>query len=124
MLAVVLAISAKLVVNLKLGLRNISKRIKSLIFLSIYTPRQHALTHIILFVLKQSIKLTLHSTQKLKKFYILIGASLKRTTKSFSSHPFTIVPVLPCSFLSFLFCASLSSIIFIVSDTYRHHLLS
>ena len=51
-LAVVLAILAKLVVILKLGLRSISKRITSLIFLNIYTPPQHALTHIILFVLK------------------------------------------------------------------------
>ena len=51
-LAVVLAILAKLVIILKLGLRNISKRITSPIFLNIYTPPQHALTHIILFVLK------------------------------------------------------------------------
>ena len=45
MLAVVLAILAKLVVILKLGLRSISKRITSLIFLNIYTPLKHALTH-------------------------------------------------------------------------------
>ena len=45
MLAVVLAILAKLVVILKLGLRNISKRMTSLIFLNIYTPPQHALNH-------------------------------------------------------------------------------
>ena len=37
---------------LKLGLRSISKRITSLIFLNICTPPQHVLTHIILFVLK------------------------------------------------------------------------
>ena len=43
MLAAVLAILVKLVVILKLGLRNISKRITSLIFLNIYTPLQHAL---------------------------------------------------------------------------------
>ena len=42
----------KLVVILKLGLRSISKRITSLIFLNIYIPPQHALTHIILFVSK------------------------------------------------------------------------
>ena len=48
MLAVVLAILAKLAIILRLGLRNISKRITSLIFLNIYDPRQHALTHIIL----------------------------------------------------------------------------
>ena len=39
-LAVVLAILVKLVVILKLGLRSISKRITSLIFLNIYTPTQ------------------------------------------------------------------------------------
>ena len=49
-LAAALAILPKLVVILKLGLRSISKRILSLIFLNIYTPLQHALTHIILFV--------------------------------------------------------------------------
>ena len=41
---VVLAILAKLVI-LKLGLRNISKRITSLIFLNNCTPPQHALTY-------------------------------------------------------------------------------
>ena len=50
--ALVLGILAKLVVILKLGLRNISKRIISLMFLNIYTPPQHALTHKILFPLK------------------------------------------------------------------------
>ena len=45
MLAVVLAILAKLVINLRLGLRMISRRITSLISLNIYTPPQHALTH-------------------------------------------------------------------------------
>ena len=51
-LAAVLVILAKLVVILKLGLRNISRRITSPIFLNIYTPPQHALTHVILIVLK------------------------------------------------------------------------
>ena len=45
MLAVVLASLAKLFVILKLGLRSIPKRITSLIFVNIYTPPQHALTH-------------------------------------------------------------------------------
>ena len=45
MLTVVLAILVKLIVILKLRLRNISKTITSLIFLNIYTPRQHILTH-------------------------------------------------------------------------------
>ena len=44
MLAVILAILAKLAVILKLGLRIISERIAILIFSSIYTPPQHALT--------------------------------------------------------------------------------
>ena len=48
MLAVVLAILSKLVVISKLGLRSISKGIASRIFLNIYTPPQHASTHIIL----------------------------------------------------------------------------
>ena len=51
-LAVVLDILAELVVILKLGLRSISKRIISLIFLNIYTAPPHALTLIILFGLK------------------------------------------------------------------------
>ena len=50
--SIVLAILAKLVVILKLGLRNISERMTSLLFLCIYTPLQHVLTHIILFPLK------------------------------------------------------------------------
>ena len=37
---------------------------------------QYALTHIIPFVLKQMKKLTLNSTWKLKKFYILFGENL------------------------------------------------
>ena len=44
--------TVKYVDDLKLGLRNISKRITSLIFLNIYTPPQHDLTHKILFPLK------------------------------------------------------------------------
>ena len=92
MLAVVLATLAKLAVILKLGLRSISKKITSLIFLNIYTLPKHDLTHIILFVLK-----------------------------SFSSHRFTIasVPLAPyclCLFFFFFyFCISLSSIVFIIS---------
>ena len=40
MLAVVLAILAKITVIIKLGLRKISKRITSIIFLNTYTPPQ------------------------------------------------------------------------------------
>ena len=42
----------KLVVISKLELRSMSKRITSLIFLNIYTPLQHLLIHLVLFVLK------------------------------------------------------------------------
>ena len=62
LLAVVLAALAKLVVIVKLGLRSMPKRIASLIFLNIYTPLKHALAHLILFVVKLLIKLTLNST--------------------------------------------------------------
>ena len=53
-----------------------------------------------------------------------------RITTKLSSHPFTTSSVPPCFFLSFFvvlfcFCISLSSIIFIISDTnYLHVLLS
>ena len=111
MLAVVLAILRKLVVILKLELRRISKRIVSLKILNIYTPWQHALTHIILFCFKivdknNSTLLTFTSASPLVFFSL-------------------------CFFFSFLFgyffyyyiCASLSSIIFIISDTNYWHLL-
>ena len=51
----------------------------------------------------------------------------KRTTKSFSFYPFTIASILVVFCLCFLyvFCVSISSIIFIISDlNYRHLLLS
>ena len=69
MLAVVLAKLVKLVI-LKLGLRNISERITSLIFLNIYTPPQHALACIILFF-KKIIMDTDNS-----KFYLRIKEAL------------------------------------------------
>ena len=65
--------------------------------------------------------------------------NLKNTTKSFSSHPFTIASVTPyflsvfvllvlcvcvCVCVCMCVCVSLSSIIFIISDTCQHHLLS
>ena len=61
MLAVVLATYAKLVVILRLGLTKISKRITSLTFFNICTPPNHVLTRIILFLLKELIKLALNS---------------------------------------------------------------
>ena len=47
MLAEVLAILTKLVVILKLRLRNISKSTTSLIFLNIYSPPQHVLARML-----------------------------------------------------------------------------
>ena len=64
MIAVVLPILAKLIVILKLKLRNILKRIASLIFLNIYTPPQHALSRIILFRLKRLIDLIAKANSK------------------------------------------------------------
>ena len=52
-LAVVPATSPKLVIILKLGLKNISKRRTILIFLNINAPPQHALTHIIVFLINK-----------------------------------------------------------------------
>ena len=52
LLAAVLATLSKHVVNLKSGLRNISKTIRNLIFPNIYLPTWHALTCIILFSFK------------------------------------------------------------------------
>ena len=52
----------------------------------------------------------------------------KRTTKSFSFYPFTIASILLvlfCLCFLYVFCVSLSSFIFIISDlNYRHLLLS
>ena len=67
MLAVVLAILVKLVIILKLGLRSISKRITILIFLNIYTPTQHALTPIILFIFKIIDKVNSNFDLKIKE---------------------------------------------------------
>ena len=63
--AVLLAILAKLVIILKLGLRNILKRITSFIFLNIYILPQHALTCFDLYN-SPCFKITLNSTVKIK----------------------------------------------------------
>ena len=124
MLAVVLSTLAKLVVILKLGLRNTSQRITRLIILNIYTLPQHSLTSIIFFLLKYLIKITLNWTGKLTKLYILAGQiQLRCKTKSFRYYTFTVACATPLFLSALVF--SLSSIIFIVSDSnYRHLLLS
>ena len=72
--AVVLAKLAKLAIILRLGLRSISKRITSLIYLNIQTPPQHA--NSLCFKINSKAKLTLNSAYKLKKLYILTGENL------------------------------------------------
>ena len=127
MLTVVLAILTKLVVILKEGLRNISKKITSLIFLSRYTPPQHALTRIIL-----SFKIIDKANSK---FDLKIKEALhinwrKPSLNAQQNHlALTLSPKLPlvlfCLCFFFFFCVSLSSIIFIIFDTnYRHLFLS
>ena len=76
MLAVVLAILAKLAVILKLGLRIISERITILIFSSIYTTPLHALTRNNSLSFKIINKANSKFDLKLKKLYILIGENL------------------------------------------------
>ena len=110
-----------LVVILKLGLRSISKRITSLIFLNIYTLLQHALTHIILKIVDKA-----NSKFDLKIRYALHISWRKHNLNAKPNH---LVPLFDCSFCHLLvifcfcwffcwffvcFCISLSSIIFII----------
>ena len=118
-LAVVLAILAKLLVILKLGLRNKSKRITSLIFLNIYTPSRHALACInlqhALNCNKDCFTLSFKVIDKTNfKFDLKIKESLHinwrkpnlNVQQSLSSHPFTLAFV-PLVF-SVLFAFSLA----------------
>ena len=122
-LAVGLATWAKLNVILKIGLRNISKRITRFIILNIYTPPQHVLTHIILsfkIIDKANSKFNL----KIKEYLQLIRQNLKRTTKSFSCYTLTIAYAsLLFLFVFVFFFHSFSSIVFIICDTNYWHLL-
>ena len=122
-LAVGLATWAKLNVILKIGLRNISKRITRFIILNIYTPPQHVLTHIIL-----SFKIIDNANSKfnlkIKEYLQLIRQNLKRTTKSFSCYTLTIAYAsLLFLFVFVFFFHSFSSIVFIICDTNYWHLL-
>ena len=122
-LAVGLATWAKLNVILKIGLRNISKRITRFIILNIYTPPQHVLTHIILsfkIIDKANSKFNL----KIKEYLQLIRQNLKRTTKSFSCYTLTIAYASLLFLFAFVFFFhSFSSIVFIICDTNYWHLL-
>ena len=134
MLAVVLAILAKLVI-LKLGLRSISKRITSLIFLNIYTPLQHVLAHNSLFFkiidkanskFDLKIKEALHINWRKPN----LSAQQNHVALTLLSHLLSPLVLFCLYFIFFLFscfcfCVSLSSITFIISDTnYQHLLLS
>ena len=129
MLAVVLAILVKVAVILKLGLRNMSKRITSLIFLDIYTPLQQALTHRILLVkiidkanskFDVKIKEALHINWRKPN----LNAQQNHLALTLSLYLLSPPPPLVLYCLCF-FCVSLSSVIFIISDNkYRHLLLS
>ena len=127
MVAIVLAILAKLVVILKLGLRSISKRIISLIFLNIYTPPQHALTHIILFTSKIIDKANSKFGLKIKE---ALHINWRKTNLNAQQNDLSLTLSLSLPsplFFSFFpfFCVFLSSIIFIIFDTnYLRLLLS
>ena len=110
MLAVVLASLAKLVVILKLGLRNISKRISSLIFLDIFTTTT-------CFDLCNSLSFKVIDKTN-SKFDSKIKEALHINWRKLYITPF---------FLSFFefFWLPLSSIIIIISETnYQYLLLS
>ena len=110
-LALVLAILAKPVAILKLGLKSISKRITGLIFFNFYTPPQHALTHNLLcfkIIDQANSKFDLKIKEALHIIWRKPNLN-KCKTKSFSSHPFTIasVPLAPFCLCLFFFCSVL-----------------
>ena len=76
MLAVVLATLAKLVVILQLGLRNISRRITSLIFLNIHTPSATCFDAYNSLSFKITDKAISKFDSKVKEALILIGENL------------------------------------------------
>ena len=119
MLAAVLAILAKLVVILKLGLRNISKSITSLIFLNIYIPPQHALTHIIpcfKIIDRANSKFDLKIKEALHINWRKPNLNAQQNHLALNILLSLLFPlVLSCLCLFGFFCVSLSSIIFIIS---------
>ena len=109
----VLAILAKLVVILKLELKNISKMITSCTYLNIYTPSIDKANS------KFDLKMKKVSHINWKKSNLNVQQNHLALTLSDELAP------LLCFFLSLLFCLSLSSVISIMSDiNYRHPLLS
>ena len=127
-LAVVAATLAKLVI-LKLGLRNILKRIKSVIFANIYTPPQHALTCITLLLQLLNFHYSLHQSFVplyfcffAFLFHLLFSLSLTLINSIFYYLNYTslLLHLIATHLASNL---SISSIIFIISDTNYLHLL-
>ena len=118
MLAVVLATLAKIIVILEIGLRNISKRIKSVIFVNIYTPPQHALTYIMLWLSLQlpSTHVPLYFCFFAALFHLLFSLSLTLINSIFYYLHYIslLLHLITTHLVSKL---SLSSIIFIISDT-------
>ena len=100
MLALVLAILAKLVVILK---RKISKRPTSVIFLNIYTPLQHDLTNIILLCFENIDKPNSKFDLKVKEALHIICRNPNLNAQQNHLALFTIASFLRYSFLC-LFC--------------------
>ena len=119
-----LAILAKLVVILKLGLRSISKRIASLIILNICHPPQHALTDIFFFYFKMIDKANSKFDLKIKEaLHVNCRKSKLNAQRNDLALTLSLLLMSPPPAYSFLFlfglvlflflffCVSLSSII-------------
>ena len=124
----VLATFAKFVVILKLGLRNISKRIETLVFLNMYTPPTTPCLELYNFlsfkiIYKDNSKFDL----KIKGALDINWKKLKLNARQNDLAPtLSLKLALPlCSFQSLLFYLSLLYIILITSENnYQHLLLS
>ena len=107
--------------HLKLGLRSISKRITSPIFLNMYTPPQHALTHKILcfkIIDKANSKFDLKIKEALHINWKKPNLNAKQNHLALTLSLKLLFPLLFSDFVCFsfaVFCSSLSSIVFIIS---------
>ena len=127
-----LAVLAKPVVILKLGMWSISKRITSLIFLNIYTPLQHTLTHALTLFLKAINKANSKFDLKIKEALHInwTKPNLNRQQNHLILTLFTIasVPLAPFCLCLFFFCYFLHFSFIYCSHylyaNYRHLLLS
>ena len=121
MLAVVLVILEKLAVILKLGLKSVSRRTTSFIFLKIYTPRQHVLLHIILcfkIIDKANCKFDLKIKEALHNNWRKPCLNAQQNHLALTLSLWLLFPLLLSVFVCFsfaVFCISLSSFVFIIS---------